>query len=280
MSNIQTISNENIDDIYNYEFIKLDTLITNENIDKIFSDPNVRQNIKHLDCHGCSEITYIPILPNLKYLNCSMTPIKYLSSYENLEKLECNSCEILEHIDTMPSLLKLKCCDCYILKTIPIMPKLEYLNCQKCYMLTIITDLPMCNYIACQMCYNIETIENIPSITILRVDDCVKLCKLPDLNNLIGFTCDRCDKLNKYSVPVKFCMQYLEYDELIKYLEYNPYNINYILNNIFRIQHMISILKNRPEFLEYANKETTDKCMRLMSQNNLLLPLLVKNCYK
>ena len=94
----------------------------------------------------CPDVTEIPILPKLEYLDCYRTRITKIPLLPELKRLWCNNTRITE----IPLLLKLEILHCYNtqITEIPLLPELKELRCSN----TQITEIPILK--DCKINYN------------------------------------------------------------------------------------------------------------------------------
>jgi hypothetical protein len=89
-------------------------------------------NIEKLYCSGCTKLTSIPYLPNLKVLYCwDCKALTSIPELPKLCKLDCSDCTKVTSIPKLPELNMLDCSGCTSLTSIPLFPKMD-LECKKC----------------------------------------------------------------------------------------------------------------------------------------------------
>ena len=93
----------------------------------------------------CRNVTEIPGLPKLVYLNCENTKITEIPVLPNLRILDCSNTKIIE-IPLLPKLERLYCSNTKIIE-IPLLPKLERLYCYNTK-ITEIPNIPNCYIVA------------------------------------------------------------------------------------------------------------------------------------
>jgi len=145
-------------------------------------------NLKRLDCTDCSNLTAIPILPNLKRLDCiDCKKLKTIPTLPNLKYLQCSFCRWLEYISSMPNLKHLRCACCSSLRDIGDMPQLKNLYCRHCRWLTTIPKASQLLHLDCSNCRNLTQIQNIQKLKDLDCRGCDKLKDVPNTEWVVGF---------------------------------------------------------------------------------------------
>lgn len=95
---------------------------------KLCEPYNDQEELKIYDV--CSDVSEIPILPNLIELSISFNDeIKSIPILPNLEKLYCKDCNNLSKLSVLPNLKELTIRYCPKILQIPLLPSLERLNC-------------------------------------------------------------------------------------------------------------------------------------------------------
>ena len=88
--------------------------------------------MRQLKCNGCTNLTEIPNIEELGWLNCSYCPkITKIPHIEELLQLDCNGCTSLTEIPDSKGLKSLYCRGCTSLTKLPDI-RLEWLNCEEC----------------------------------------------------------------------------------------------------------------------------------------------------
>jgi len=125
----------------------------------------------YLDCHGCPNVTVIPLLPKLRHLDCS-------------------NCPLLATIPVLPRLKYLTCVGCPNLTVLPVLPRLRTLNCRLCPLLAALPALPGLGSLNCSSCPSLATLPVLPRLTHLYASDCPRLTALSELPKLAYLQCD------------------------------------------------------------------------------------------
>src|SRR3989344_4268793 len=128
------------------------------------------ENTTEIKC--CSNVTEIPFLPNLTYLDCTDSNITEIPLLPNLTILDCRHTNITE-IPFLPNLTHLYCLETKITE-LPKIPNLTYLDCSK----TNITEIPFLPNLTYLDCSN-TMITELPKIHNCNMyyDDCLWLEK-------------------------------------------------------------------------------------------------------
>jgi Leucine-rich repeat (LRR) protein len=96
------------------------------------------ENLIHLDCYGCQQITSIPNLPNLRDLYCTNTNVISIPDLPSLQVLLCYNIKINSIPSTLGNLRYLGCSNTSVL-FIPNLPSLQVLYCSN----TPVTYIPL-----------------------------------------------------------------------------------------------------------------------------------------
>ena len=118
--------------------------------------------LKLFICDGC-DLTEIPKIEHLTYLDCARNKITKLGDYPNLTTLNCYNNQITE-LEIYPNLTKLYCSDNQITK-LGVYPNLTILNCRN-NQITKLGDYPNLTYLNCHG-NKITELGDYPNLTTL-----------------------------------------------------------------------------------------------------------------
>ena len=128
-----------------------------------------------LDCHGCKNITSIPVIKGLQQLYCGgCTNLESLPNIPGLQKLIFWGCEKIKIIPNIKTLLLINCMKCPGLTSIPEIKGLKHLNCTGCTNLINLPKIDDLRNIYCKDCpwlkhfKNPNYEENIRNLVILQ----------------------------------------------------------------------------------------------------------------
>jgi len=150
--------------------------------------------LQKLDCFSCKNITEIPFINTLRYLDISLCyNIRRFHLVNKLQTLKCRSLGMIR-LDLPVSIINLDCSWCINLTELPYLPFLSFLNCSGCISVSNINSYPELRSLMCSGC-SFNKIPLQPKLQDLFCSGCPNLTNIETQPNVSSICCNRCPNL-------------------------------------------------------------------------------------